>query len=69
MDTTKVNTENIYIEILLEFETLDEERYAVSILNHIRFKKIMDLILEESLTSGLNEQLKTESKREFKPFP
>jgi hypothetical protein len=57
MDTIKANTENIYIDIILEFETLDEERYAVSILNEIHLKKALDLICEETFLQRTHEVL------------
>ncbi len=54
MDTTKANIENN--EILLEFETIDEERYAVSIIEEIRFQKKLKNLLEITLDSLIKQE-------------
>ncbi len=50
MDTTKANIKNTD-DILLEFETLDEERYAVSILEEIKFQKKLKEVISEAMIS------------------
>lgn len=63
MDTIRVNIEKTS-EILLEFETLDEERYAVSILEEIHFQKKLKTMLNEAFNSLLFK----ENSNDYKTF-
>ena len=59
MDTTKANT-----EIILEFETLDEERYSVSIIEQIQFEKKLKEIINETM----NSLIPKENSNDYKVF-